>query len=167
MKELTWQLVRGKGPSSWLIGFQGSGYYSHIDVLTPAGMLRGARSDWIGNVPPGYDDRPYGYEQWRTQTQYTVTVTDAQWAAYWAFSDAQLGKPYDKRGLVESFVLGRNWRDDDAWWCSEEVAVNMEKALIIPPLPSYIINVEPGDCAFLFMGLAAKVNDIGAGNTII
>ncbi len=160
MKELTWQLVKGKGFSSWGIGYWGAGWYSHIDVLTPLGKLRGARSDVIKGIKAGYEDRPFDYETWRTQTQYTIMVTDAQWTAYWAFSDAQLGKPYDSRGLVETFVLGRNWRDDNAWWCSEEVAVNMEKAGIIPELPSYITSVEPGDCAFMFMGLGAKVKDI-------
>ena len=162
MKQITFQLVRGKGWSSALIGYFGAGFYSHIDVLTPKGELRGARSDWHGNIPPGYEDRPYDYEKWAAQTQYTIDVSDDQWTAYWGYSAAQLGKPYDKRGLVDSFVFGRNWRDDNAWWCSEEVAVNLEKAWIIPPLPKYMMSVEPGDCVFTLMGLQARVKDIGA-----
>jgi len=48
---ITWQLVRGVFVwwrldtwTSALIGWFGAGYYSHIDVVTPDGLLRGARS---------------------------------------------------------------------------------------------------------------------------
>ena len=159
MKTLTWQLVRGLGRSSRLIGFFGAGFYSHIDVLTPTGMLRGARSDWIGKVPPGYQDRPYDYEHWAAQTQYTIEVTDEQSDRYWFFSDNQLYKPYDSRGLIDTFVFGRDWRDDGSWWCSEEVAMNGEFAGIWT-VDKHMRSVEPGDCAFLFMGKGAVVKEI-------
>jgi len=159
MKEITFQLVKGKGFSSRVIEYFGAGFYSHIDVLTPGGLLRGARSDTILGVPPGYMDRPYNYEKWDAQTQYTVVVTDAQYTAYWAYSDKQLGKPYDKRGLISTFVLGQSWRDDGQWWCSEEVAMNLEQAKIVQ-IPPEVTAVEPGDCAFLFAGLGARRTEV-------
>ena len=156
MKEITWQLVRGAGLASRLIGWFGSGTYSHIDVITPQGALRGARSDVLRGVPPGYRDRPQGYETWVRQTRYNLDVTDDQYARYWDFSDRQLGKPYDSRGLVETFLIGREWRDDDAWWCSEEVAANMEYAWIMQALPPEVLAVEPKDCADYFVALGAR-----------
>ena len=158
---ITWQLVRGKELSSAIIGYFGAGYYSHIDVITPNGLLRGARSDWIGAVPPGVHDRNQNYEVWERCTRYTVEVSPDQYARYWAFSDKQLGKPYDTRGLFRTFVLGqpRDWRADDSWWCSELVAANGEQAGIwkIPPEVRY---VTPGDCAFLFAGKQAIIEEV-------
>jgi uncharacterized protein YycO len=155
VKDLTFQLVRGLHWTSRVIGYFGAGYYSHIDVLTPAGKLRGARSDVIQGIDPGYQDRPYNYEKWAAQTQYTISVSDEEYAAYWAYSDKQLGKPYDSRGLISTFVFGRNWRDDGQWFCSEEVAMNLQAAHVLD-IPPEIDSVEPGDCAFLFAGLQAK-----------
>jgi hypothetical protein len=155
MKTLTWQTVRGVGWTSRLIGWFGGGYYSHIDVVTEAGMLRGARSDWHGWIPPGYEDRPIGYESWERQTQWTIEVSDEEHAAYWKYSNAQLHKPYDKRGLVDTFVRGRDWRDNDKWWCSEEVAWNGEVAGLWE-IPQHVLSVEPGDCVFLFIGRRAR-----------
>jgi hypothetical protein len=142
-----------------LIGFWGLGFYSHIDVLTPTGMLRGARSDWIKGIPPGYMDRPYDYERWEAQTQFTLEVSEDQYDKYWRYSDKQLYKPYDFRGLIKTFVFGRNWRDDDSWWCSEEVAMNGEVAGIWT-LPEHVKNVEPGHCAFLLAGKSAVIKEI-------
>lgn len=39
-------------------------------------------------------------------------------AAAQAFALAQVGKPYDYAGVV-GLALHRDWRRDDAWWCSE------------------------------------------------
>ncbi len=153
-RELTYQLVRGYGWLSKTIGYWGRGYYSHIDVITPAGYLRGARSDVIQGIPAGYEDRPQNYEKWERQTRYTILVTDDQYERYWDFSDRQLHKPYDTWGLLHSFVLDRDWRDDSAWWCSEEVAANLEAAGVIQIAPE-INAVTPGDCAFIFAGLNA------------
>ena len=156
-KDLAWSLVQGKGLLSRGIGWFGAGWYSHIDVVTPQGMLRGARSDVWGDVPAGYEDRPwaYGRATWATWTIFTIAVSDDEYELYWRFSDAQLHKPYDTRGLINTFVFGRQWRDEDAWWCSEEVAANGEAAHLWTIDPE-IKNVEPGDCAFLFAGRRAR-----------
>lgn len=154
LKDLTFQLVRGLSWTSRVIGYFGAGYYSHIDVLTPRGHLRGSRSDWIKGIKPGYQDRPQRYEKWAKCTRYTIKVTPEQYAAYWAFSDKQLGKPYDSRGLIDAFIFGRDYRDDGSWFCSEEAAMNLEAAgiIIVPP---EVKSVDPGDCAFIFAGLRA------------
>lgn len=157
--EICFQLVRGRSFSSRVIGYFGAGYYSHIDVVTPAGLLRGARSDVIKGVRAGYEDRPQNYERWAHCTRYHVHVSGPQFKRYWEFSELQLHKPYDSRGLIEAFLFGREWRDDSAWWCSEEVAANGEYAGMwhIPP---EVKSVEPGDCADLFAGKGARREEI-------
>lgn len=34
----------------------------------------------------------------------------------------QIGKPYDKTGLVGILMRDRNWQEDDSWFCSELIA---------------------------------------------
>lgn len=158
---LTWQLVRGRAtwyrPTTWvspIIGWFGDGYYTHIDVLTPQGMLRGARSDVIQGIPAGYQDRPQNYEEWVRCTRFTLPVRATQYSAYWDFSDAQLHKPYDSFGLLKTFLLERNWRDDSKWWCSEEVAANGEFARLWQVDPM-VNGVTPGDMVYLLEGAHA------------
>ncbi len=159
---ISWSLVLGHGFTSRLIAWFGGGGYSHIDVITPTGDYRGAHADVIDEIPAGFQNRPAHYQSWKRQTIYTLAVTPAQYRLYWAFSDGQLGKPYDTRGLVKTFVFGRadDWRADDSWWCSEEVAANCEYAGIIRPLPLDVTHVEPGDCAFFLTGAGATWADV-------
>jgi hypothetical protein len=154
---MQWQCVQGRGLSSALIGWFGGGGYSHIDVITPHGFLRGARSDVRKGIPAGYQDRPQFYDDWNKRTVFTLSVTPEQEARYWEFSNAQLGKPYDKRGILQ-YASGqfRDWRAADSWFCSEEVAYNLEFAGICPPLYEDANRVDPGDCAFIFSALGAK-----------
>jgi hypothetical protein len=172
--EITWQLVRAPGFSSAAIGFDGMGYYSHIDVVTPSGFLRGARSDTVRagkwKIPPGYRDRPQGYTKWIRATRFTIEVTPIQYEKYWTFSERQLGKPYACRNLFETFILGwrygvkphwskKTWRDEAAWWCSDEVGANMEAAGIVE-VPPILRGITPGSCGFMFTGLNARRREI-------
>jgi hypothetical protein len=163
---ITWQLVRGIAHwnhiGSWtspIIGWFGDGFYSHCDVLTPGGFLRGARSDVIRSIPAGVEDRPHFYETWARCTRFTINVTMDQYDRFWAYSDDQLHKPYDSHGLIETFVLGRQWRDDDAWWCSEMQAMNGEVADLWE-IPQETLAVTPGDFVFLLAGAGAQREEI-------
>ncbi len=155
---MQWQLVEGRGISSKAIAWFGGGAYSHIDVITPDHKLRGARSDWWGSIPPGYQDRPMGYLDGTLtkRTTFTLAVSPTMEENYWRFSNAQMGKPYDSRGIW-GFVFGkRDWRAVDSWFCSEEVAANLEIAGICPNLFEGANRVDPGDCAFILCALDAS-----------
>ena len=41
--------------------------------------------------------------------------------AAWAWATAQVGKPYDLTALV-GWLSGRDWQEEDSWFCSELVA---------------------------------------------
>jgi hypothetical protein len=154
VKQLVTQLVRGRSLLSRGIGYWGRGFYSHIDVVTPLGLLRGARSDEILGIESGVRDRPQNYETWARCTRYTIDLTDAQWEVYWEFSDKQVGKPYDTDGVIRAFVFGRDWRDDSNWWCSELWARNLEVPRVIQIAPE-INAITPGDCGYILAGLKA------------
>lgn len=155
---MRWRIQQGKGLVSAGIGWFGGGGYSHIDVFTPAGFLRGSRSDIHLGIPAGYQDRPENYDDGNIlrYTIFTLDVTPAQEAMYWEFSNRQLGKPYDKRGIL-GFTFGRrDWREPDSWYCSEEVQANCEYATIFRPLPPELWRVDPGDNAFEFIQAGAS-----------
>jgi hypothetical protein len=153
---MRWRLQQGRGLASRAIGWFGGGGYSHIDVYTVDGNLRGARSDVIDGVPAGYQDRPDNYDKNIARyTIFTLNVPAAVEARYWDFSRAQVGKPYDKRGIA-GFALGyRDWRAPDSWYCSEEVQANCEYANIFKSLPAELWRVDPGDNAFQFCAIGA------------
>ena len=153
---MQWSLVTGRGASSTLIGWFGGGGYSHIDVVTPKGLLRGARSDVIGGAPKeGYYDRYPDYDDWVRQDIYTLSTTPEQERKYWEFSDQQLGKPYDKRGILGFATGNRDWHNPNQWFCSEEVAANAQFAGIFPDFFENCWRVDPGDVAFVLCALGA------------
>ena len=148
---MRWQLVQGLGISSKFIGWFGGGGYSHVDVITPTGALRGARSDIIGGATkPGYFDRVPFYDRWIKRCIFTLAVDPAKEKRYWDFSNAQLGKPYDKRGILGFATGERDWHDPSAWFCSEEVYANCEHAEIFKHMPADAWKVDPGDLVFAF-----------------
>ena len=42
------------------------------------------------------------------------------------FARAQVGKPYDKWGIV-GFAFGRDWQDDSDWYCSELLGTTLDR----------------------------------------
>lgn len=158
---MRWAFRRGMGLASWAIGYFGSGYYSHVDVITPSGKMRGARSDVITTrgtvVPSGYYDRPFDYEVPFVLDIFEMDIPDSQERLYWQFSDRQLGKPYDSRGIWGIALGRRDWRQTDSWFCSEEVAANCEFASIIRPLWSGYNSIDPGEMALILSSHGAKL----------
>lgn len=163
MKRIRWQLVEGRAWFSHVIGLRAD-CWSHIDVITPGGMLRGAQATKfktdIGIIPAGYRDRPPFYDDWVRRMVLELDVSDEQYRRYWEFSDAQLGKGYDFRGLIpfftEKFPIDRDWRDPSVWFCSEEVEENCEQAHVLPRLYEGANHVDPGDIAMRLNAAGAR-----------
>lgn len=119
MTVFRYQFVRAAEFSSDLIALGGAGDFSHCDIVLDDGTLLGARSDEVGGQPAGVRIRPPNYvKTWTHQVLVEIPCTDEQKAAALSFAHAQLGKPYDKLAIV-AFVVGRDWRREDAWFCSE------------------------------------------------
>jgi uncharacterized protein YycO len=47
--------------------------------------------------------------------------------AAWSWAAAQVGKPYDLTALF-GWLSGRDWQEEDSWFCSELVAAAFDKA---------------------------------------
>ncbi len=152
------QFVLGFGLPSQAIAWFSSGPFSHVDIVMPSGDLIGARSDWIGHVPPGVQRRPPFYEKWKERVLMTLPATNkAQEAALYAFLNAQIGKPYDKTAIW-GFAAGRDWREADSWFCSELGTACLEQAGICPVLYTPRNKVTPAALATVCSALGALVS---------
>lgn len=148
------QFVRGTDFEAQAIEWFGGGpRFSHVDLVMPDGQLLGARSDVIGGAPPGVQLRDHRYVGHDQTLRVEIPCTDEQAAKAIAFAKEQIGKPYDKMAIF-AFIIGRNWREDDAWFCSELCTMILETAGIIHPLAATANKISP---AALVLVLSALV----------
>lgn len=131
MEKITLQFSSQNDLGSEAIRFFEHGIYSHVDVVFPDGTLLGARNDALAGIPSGVRIRPPTYTDFSAIKRVVIPTTLEQTKAFYGFLLDQVGKPYDETAIV-AFVVGRNWRDEDAWYCSELAASAIEKASVLP-----------------------------------
>lgn len=163
MSVVRYQFVAAAAFSSRLIEYFGAGGFSHVDAVLPDGRLLGARSDICGGQKyPGVWIRPQDYEKWPRRVVMELSCTDEQAKAWELFLRAQIGKPYDKMAIF-GFLVGRAWREDDSWFCSELGTRALEVAKICPdPLTLTPNKVTPGTLACIVSALGGKISEAEA-----
>ena len=122
---LRFQLSRQADLASDLIALVGAGDFSHGDLVLDDGRLLGARNDAVGGAPSGVQIRTPGYARWEKQVIFEVPCTPLQKAVATDFAMKQIGLPYDREAIL-AFVVGRNWREPGAWFCTELLAASGE-----------------------------------------
>jgi len=139
------QFVGADGLSSEAIEWFSHGRFSHVDSVLDDGSLLGARSDVVAGVPAGVQIRPPNYEPFKRVLRVELPAPKTVVADYYAFVRGEIGKPYDSDGIV-AFVLGRDWRAPDSWFCSELVARALEvSGFLLYPLASPANKVTPSE----------------------
>ena len=137
------------GLSSEAIKLFERGWCSHVDAVLPSGELLGARSDVVGGQPPGVQIRPQSYETWSSTKTVELLAPAVMENKFLDFLHDQLGKPYDKTAII-AFAVGRNWREQDSWFCSELIAAALEACLWFPaPLSDVTNHITPRDLLLL------------------
>lgn len=140
--------------SSKAISWFGAGKFSHIDVLLPDGWYYGARSDDPLGYGKGVQKRPPRYlDDMRIRKQWIIEVpcTAHEAAMFYEFLYAQDDKKYDFSAIF-GFATGRNWREDDSWFCSELATAAGCYAGILADVEAN--KVTPGMCATLYQQAA-------------
>ena len=98
--------------------------FSHVDIIDPDGYRVGARMDGVWTRKPNY--------AMFTQDE-RIVVPCLNGGTAWDWLSLQVGKPYDQKGLLRSFLFNQgrdlDWRDEGQWWCSELGMAFLEKAL--------------------------------------
>ncbi len=126
--------------------------FSHAGAMLPDGRELGARES---PVPKGVQMRAPDYAIFSLVKTVIVPTTEEQSETYYAFLNAQLGKPYDWKSIV-GFVIDRNWRDTDAWFCSELVAAALENAKILN-IVSQANRITPNDLFLVVNTIASSL----------
>lgn len=159
MSEITLQFC--SFPSGWgrVIPWFTQAPYSvgHVDIVLPSGDLLGAQHSVIDGVPAGVQIRNPGYGKMTNPIRVSLPVTPQGLEAALSFAHDQIGKPYDTLAIF-AFMIGRNWRDDDAWYCSEYGARYAEIAKAFPcPLAAPDNKITPGALLLVCSALAPIV----------
>ena len=159
------QFVSEADIGSRTISWFSQGHFSHVDALLPDGHLLGSRHDWtcsspgvVRDIPPGVRIRPPSYLNFSRRIVMTVPATDAQTKAFYDFLNTQIGKPYDSLAIV-GFMIGRDWREDDSWICSELQTMAGETATILPRLYIAANKITPVACALAYSVLGGVVQE--------
>jgi hypothetical protein len=146
------QFVRGADAGADLIAWFSHGGYSHVDAVLSDGLL-GARSDRAGCKPPGVQVRAPGYVKGCEVLRIELEATPDMAKTFETFLRAQVGKPYDHEGIA-GFIVGRDWRDDSAWFCSELQSAALEACgYFTHPLSVPANKITPAD---LLLALSVK-----------
>lgn len=151
---VTLQFCAFKGPIPTAIEWFTQGTVGHVDIVMPDGGLLGAQQmAGLGGKPAGVQIRPQGYGGMLNPVRYSLPATPFQEDDFYGFARAQVGKPYDVEAIV-AFVVGRNWRDPSAWFCSELAAAALEHAGIIHTLAAPMNKVTPEGLMLVASALA-------------
>lgn len=143
------------------------GKYSHVATLLPGGKeVLDARSDVIKGIAAGVQIRPASYLGAPYVVDlYEIPCTEAQLDAAYSRLRTQLGKPYDKIGIINfgtGMITGdfedRNWRNESAWFCDELCVWDWEMEGICPQLQITPNRIAPGSASLIASVLGAKVS---------
>ena len=118
-------------PASWLIRQYDHGQWSHVDAVLADGSLLGSRSDEVGGKPSGVQIRPAGYINFNGTKKLLIPCADEVETVFYSVWMSQIGKPYDRTAIM-GFVFERDWRQTDAWFCSEGITWSAEQAKLFP-----------------------------------
>lgn len=152
MGQIVMQFAGSDSFTSQAIQWFDHGEYAHVDTVMPDGLLLGARNDMMAGFPAGVQLRSADYQQGYTLKRVTLPCSDDQQKAYYDFVLAQVGKPYDSKAIA-AFVVGRDWRTPDAWFCSELCAAGLEASGVVPPLSASCNKIAPDDLLLVLSAL--------------
>jgi len=152
MGQIVLQFVEGSGFGAALIKWYDRGQYSHVDTVLPDGTLLGARDDSIGSIAAGVQIRPASYVAGETVRRVILPVTDAQETAYYAFLQAQIGKPYNELAIA-AFAAGTTWSSPNSWFCSMLVAYGLQLIKVFNTLSEDATKVAPDTLLLLISAL--------------
>jgi hypothetical protein len=103
--------------------------FSHVEVCLPEGYL-GARpfAEHIDGktIPPGVQIRPFNYLTPKKEAFATIDVDDDVTSRVINVLREQIGKEYDLRAIL-GFPFNRDWRETNAFICSELCAYAFEQ----------------------------------------
>jgi hypothetical protein len=149
------QFVEGSGLGAGMIKWFGHGKYSHVDCVLQDGRLLGARSDVIGGVPAGVQIRPTGYMGKEAVERVDVPCTDGEQYGFYAFARSQVGRAYNKLGIV-AFAFAKDWTNDEQRFCSQLAVMCFQEAGMLRELTEPANKIDPDDLRLIVSAVWGK-----------
>lgn len=155
MDALRFRLIGGTSFSSKAIRWFTSGSFSHASFLLDDGRLLDSRDDILNGCPTGVHYRTVADEPAPIVLVLSLPCTTTQKRLALNFAIQQIGKPYDSIGIW-GFAFGRNWREQDSWFCSELCAAALEQAGIFKPIYGASSHISPNTLADILTAMGAS-----------
>jgi hypothetical protein len=140
-------------PASYFIRYWSYGFKaSHVEAITPDDRF------YIGSrYPDGVMRRMIpDHMPWESWIDLPCTQEQQDNFFEWAYST--LGTPYDMPDLLANFMAERDWHDTTKAWCSEWVAIGLQKVNLLPPLATRVWHVTPRDLALAISATGIPIN---------
>ncbi len=137
--------------------------FSHVDIVTPEGLLGVSGSDHTINDIGGVQIRPSGMWPYLNPPKVARLAT-AGADAIIEVAKTQIGKPFDNDALYNfledmGHTKKRDWRDHGAWFCSEFVAWALETCDFFPyTLVAAKNRITPADLLLLLNPFMTEEN---------
>lgn len=151
MGKITLRFVGGTSlVSDTIKRFEYGFWASHVEAVMPDGGVISADMD------KGVAQFQIDYNAGTFDREIYVTIETAQSIVdkFYAFIHSQLGKPYDTEAVL-GIGLGRDWRNDGSWFCSELDAAGLCEAGLFPShLADDLNHVTPRDLLLILSGRA-------------
>lgn len=137
---ITLQYSRSTELVSLLIAKACRSDFSHVDLVLEDGTLLGAsdspKAPYLQGNPRGVAIRPYDYQPFAIRRIARLQASPEVEENFLAVVKSQLGEPFDNTAMHAVFSsrpnTGRDWRDAEAWFCSELVAWALEVSGFFP-----------------------------------
>lgn len=137
---ITLQYSRSTELVSLLIAKACRSDFSHVDLVLEDGNLLGAsdspKAPYLKGNPKGVAIRPPDYQPFAIRRIAHLKASAEVEANFRVVVHSQLGEPFDKEAMHAVFSsrphTGRDWRDPDAWFCSELFAWGLEVSGFFP-----------------------------------
>ncbi len=146
----------GTGLASRAIQWFSAGNFSHVAAIWSPAQLLDSRSDVVASVPAGVRVRLAESESVPVMVDMELAANADQVGKWRDFLAGQLGRPYDKPGIM-GFAFDRDWREPDSWFCSELQAAALEAAGLCPHLYAPANKITPSALATIMSALGARV----------
>ena len=124
------------------------GRWSHVEFIFSDGYF-GSRFNG------GVKLRPFDYIKVKNSLECHVEVSDDQYTLIYDFLKKQDGKPYDKTSIL-GFIIHRDWKSDDSWFCSELVAAAFLEAGIALLRTTDVNRISPRDLSLSPLWIVEK-----------
>lgn len=140
--------------------------FSHVDVLDADGNCIGAsdspKAAVLRGNPNGVAVRPPDYQVFGVRHVAELSATPEVEKRFFDLIDSQLGKPFDDSALYAflspDVSTERDWREADAWFCSELAAWALEQSGFWPYTLLVAKNrVSPADLLLLVNPYASNI----------